>query len=41
MAESEGKDAADIFIILAIKDIAEVTERRETQITLLTNDHFG
>ena len=38
VAESNGKDAADILIILVLHEISQLGK---SSITLLTNDHFG
>lgn len=38
IAESKGKDAADIMIVMAIYEISKL---RDVEITLVTKDHFG
>ena len=39
MAESTGKDAADIFTIIVVYDLCRLVNH--SKVTLLTNDHFG
>ena len=39
VAESSGKDAADILILVVLIDLARTVGR--AKITLITNDHFG
>ena len=39
MAESTGKDAADIFTIIVVYDLCRLVN--QSKVTLLTNDHFG
>lgn len=38
-AESSGKDAADILIIILLYEIGRIVPKAE--VTLLTKDHFG
>lgn len=38
LAESTGKDAADIMIIIALYEIGRVSRK---PIVLMTNDHYG
>lgn len=39
MAESTGKDAADILSIIVVYDLCKLVGR--SKVTLITNDHFG
>lgn len=39
MAESTGKDAADILSIIVVYDLCRLVGK--SKVTLLTNDHFG